>query len=128
MSKVTKNNKSDKEAKQATVPPVPASTDVDLNNYVNETEELPYQNDPTKLSAEAKERMGEVGVMVGDTKSRAGTFIQVDHSVVHSTAEQDGVEVLGMNMALEAHPWLKDYWWKLVNPDADEFTDRKSVV
>jgi Fe-S cluster assembly scaffold protein SufB len=120
MSKVIKNSKSDKETKPAAIPT--ASTDVDLNSYVQETDEMPYQKDPTKLSAEAKKRMGEVGVMVGDTKSRAGTFIQVNHSVIHSTAEQDGVEVLGTNMALEAYPWLKDYWWKLVNPEADKFT------
>ena len=120
MSKVEKNSKSDKEAKQSAIPA--ASTKVDMNSYVYEAEELPYQKDPTRLSSEAKNRMGEVGVMVGDTGARAGTFIQVDHSVVHSTAGQDGVEVLGTNMALEAHPWLKDYWWKLVNPEADEFT------
>jgi len=120
MSKITKNNKSEKEAKPAAAPV--SSTDVDLNSYVSESAELPYQKDPTRLPSEAKNRMGEVGVMVSDTKSRAGTFIQVDHSVVHSTAEQDGVEVLGTNMALEAHPWLKDYWWKLVNPEADKFT------
>jgi len=121
MSKVTKNNKSDKEVKPA--PAAPAATpDVDLNNFVVETDEVPYQKDPAKLSAEAKKRMGEVGVMVDDAKSRAGTYIQVDQSVVHSHAEQDGVEVMGTNMALEAHPWLKDYWWKLVNPEADKFT------
>lgn len=120
MSEVTKNSKSDKDNKAAAVPA--PETKVDLGSYVFESEELPYQKDPANLSAEAKERMGEVGVMVGDTKSRAGTFIQVDHSVVHSAAGQDGVEVLGTNMALEAHPWLKEYWWKLVNPEADEFT------
>jgi Fe-S cluster assembly scaffold protein SufB len=126
MSKVTKNNKSDKEIKPAAAVPA-SSTDVDLNSYVHETEELPYQKDPTNLSSAAKARMGEVGVAVGDTAKHAGTYIQVDQSVVHSKAEQDGVEVMGTNMALEAYPWLKDYWWKLVNPEADKFTQHSNT-
>ena len=120
MSKVTKNNKNDKEIKQSAVPA--SSTNIDLNSYLHEAEELPYQKDPTTLSPAAKKRMSDVGVVVGDTTTRAGTYIQVDQSVVHSKAEQEGVEVMGTNMALEAYPWLKDYWWKLVNPEADEFT------
>jgi Fe-S cluster assembly scaffold protein SufB len=125
MSKVTKNSKSDKEVKPAAVPA--SSTDVDLNSYAHETEELPYQKDPTTLSSAAKGRMGEVGMMVGDTAKHAGTYIQVDQSVIHSKAEQEGVEVMGTNLALEAYPWLKDYWWKLVNPEADKFTQHSNT-
>ena len=122
MSKVMKNSKSDKEITQAPVSPAPSATDVDLNSYVQEAEDHPYQKDPTTLSSAAKKRMSDVGVVVGDTTTRAGTYIQVDQSVIHNKAVQEGVEVMGTPMALEKYPWLKDYWFKLVNPEADKFT------
>ena len=127
MSKVMKNSKSDQEIKQAPAAPAPTATDVDLNSYAHEAEELPYQKDPTTLSSTAKGRMGEVGVTVGDTAKHAGTYIQVDQSVVHSKTEQEGIEVMSTSMALEKYAWLKDYWWKLVNPEADKFTQHSNT-
>jgi len=55
-------------------------------------------------------------------KERAGTFFQKDTSVIHCHSAQDGIEVIPIRKALEQHPWIKDYYWKLVSVDADKYT------
>jgi len=55
-------------------------------------------------------------------KERAGTFFQKDTSVVHCHSAQDGIEVIPIRKALEHHPWIRDYYWKLVSVDADKYT------
>ena len=36
---------------------------------------------------------------------------------------QPGVEVLDTESALKKYSWLKDYSWKAVDPEKDEFTN-----
>jgi Fe-S cluster assembly scaffold protein SufB len=55
-------------------------------------------------------------------KERAGTFFQKDTSVIHCHSTQDGIEVIPIRKALEHHPWIRDYYWKLVPVDADKYT------
>ncbi|HEX9909737.1 MAG TPA: SufD family Fe-S cluster assembly protein [Desulfatiglandales bacterium] len=55
-------------------------------------------------------------------KERAGTFFQKDTSVIHCHSAQDGIEVIPIRKALEHHPWIRDYYWKLVSVDADKYT------
>jgi Fe-S cluster assembly scaffold protein SufB len=117
MSKVTQNK-----AKQAPKTAAPQSIDVDLDAYSHTAEKHPYQEDPSRLSAADKERIKEVGVILDDRSQRSGTFLQVDQSVVHRKTVQEGVEVMSTPEALEKHPELSDYWWKLVSPEADKFT------
>lgn len=66
--------------------------------------------------------MLDTGVILDDTSQRAGTFIQMDHSVVFSLTRQEGVEVMSVPEALAKYDWLKDYWWQAVEVDADKFT------
>jgi len=122
MQKVTPSDTSKGKARQAKAQPATSAVDVDLGAYSPEAEEHSYQKDPSQLPAADKQRMHDVGVIVDDTAQRTGTYLQIDQSVIHSKAEQEGVEVMGTPMALEKYPWLKDYWWKLVNPEADKFT------
>ena len=96
--------------------------DIDLGAYVSSTEEQPYQADPSKLPAGAKERMLEVGIILDDPGQRAGTFIQMDNAPVHSSARQEGVEVIAVSQALEKYDWLSDYWWQAVAVDTDKYT------
>jgi hypothetical protein len=96
--------------------------DIDVTAYSSSVEERPYQEETSRLSTEEKGRMLEVGVVLDDVSRRAGTFVQVDHSVVHSSSSQDGVEVMGITQALEASDWLEDYWRHAVSVDADKFT------
>lgn len=55
-------------------------------------------------------------------KDRSGTFFQKDTSVIHCHSAQDGIEVIPIRKALEHHPWIRDYYWKLVSVDADKYT------
>ena len=81
-----------------------------------------YEKDLSSFPPDTKKRMLGVGVVVDDLSQRSGTFVQIDHSVVHSASQQDGLEVMSSLEALEKYPWLKDYWWHAVPLDTDKFT------
>ena len=116
-------DKSYKEAAEAAASkPAAFGEDVDLDKYTHSGDELPYQEDPSKLSAEAKKQMVQVGVTLDDDSQRAGTIIQIDHSTVHRSVKQDGLEVMGTNEALEKYDWLAEYFWKAVAVDTDKYT------
>ncbi len=66
--------------------------------------------------------MMKVGVTLDDASQRSGTFVQMDRSVVHSSATEEGVEVMAITKALEKYDWLQDYWWQAVSVDQDKFT------
>jgi len=109
-------------ARAAAAKPAAFGEDIDLGAYVSSAEEQPYQTDPSKLSARAKERMLEAGVILDDPSQRAGTFIQMDNAPVHSSVRQEGVEVMSVSQALEKYDWLSDYWWQAVAVDTDKYT------
>ncbi len=69
------------------------------------------------------ERLLETGVVLGNEAKRAGTFLQVDHSLVHAAVHQEGLEVLSTDQARQRYDWVdREYRWKMVPPDADEYT------
>jgi len=109
-------------ARAASSKPAALGEDIDLGRYAHSAEELPYQDEPSQLPAETKEQMIQAGVMLDDDSQRSGTIIQMDHSIVHSLAKQEGVEVMGTNQALEKYDWLADYLWKAVAVDSDKYT------
>jgi Fe-S cluster assembly scaffold protein SufB len=96
--------------------------DIDLGAYISSDEKQPSQVDPSKLPARTKERMLEAGVILDDPSQRAGTFIQMDNALVHSSVRQEGVEVVAVSQALEKYDWLSDYWWQAVAVDTDKYT------
>ena len=116
----SKTNKG--KARAAADKPATFGEDIDLGDYVSSAEEQPYQDDPSKLPAEDKDRMLEAGVILDDPGQRAGTFIQMDNTPVHSSARQEGVEVMAVSQALEKYDWLSDYWWQAVAVDTDKYT------
>jgi len=77
---------------------------------------------PLPIKDRDEERMREVGVDLSHKSPRSGTFIQIDHSVVHTSSIQEGLEVMDIDEALGRYDWLKEYWWKAVAIDADVFT------
>ena len=95
----------------------------DPGAYARQAPELPYEEDPSNLPGEMKRRMLDTGVVVEDTAGRAGTFIQVDHTPVHVSLTQDGIELLSVREALARHDWLDDYLWRAVRADADRYTE-----
>lgn len=96
--------------------------EVDLEAYSQTAEEHPYEEDPSRLPSDDKGRMLEAGVVLDSSSQRSGTFLQIDHSVVHCKAAEEGLEVMASTGALEKYPWLSDYWWQAVAVDADKFT------
>jgi Fe-S cluster assembly scaffold protein SufB len=111
-----------KRAQDASQKQASLGVDIDLNKYVHATDELPYQEDPSRISPDAKERMLASGIILDDRKQRSGTILQMDHSVVHNTVSQEDVEVMSTNKAMEQYDWLGDYFWKAVSVDTDKYT------
>lgn len=109
-------------AKRAVTKPAALGEDIDLGTYVSSADEPPYQADPSQLPARAKERMLGAGVSLDDISQRSGTFIQMDNTAVHSSARQEGIEVMATSQALEKYDWLSDYWWQAVAVDSDKYT------
>jgi Fe-S cluster assembly scaffold protein SufB len=109
-------------AKAASAKPAALGEDIDLSTYINAAEEQPYQADPSKLPAKAKEQMLGAGVILDDVSQRSGTYIQMDNAPVHSSVRQEGVEVMATSEALEKYDWLSDYWWRAVAVDTDKYT------
>jgi len=109
-------------AKAAKAKPAALGEDIDLSAFTAEAEALPYQADPSKLSAKAKKQMLQTGVILDDSKQRSGTYIQMDNMPVHYSSQQEGIEVMAISEALAKHDWLADYWWQAVAVDADKYT------
>jgi Fe-S cluster assembly scaffold protein SufB len=73
------------------------------------------------LPAEDRMRLVHAGIDVNDTAS-SGAFMQLNHSGVHCQSRQDGLEILNIHDALARYDGLPQYYWKLLDPDKDEFT------
>jgi len=122
MSKVKSPQTYKDRAKAAATKPAALGEDIDLSAYTSSAEEQPYQADPSQLPAKAKEQMLEAGVILDDMSQRAGTFIQMDNTPVHSSIRQEGIEVMPTSQALEKYDWMVDYWWQAVAVDTDKYT------
>jgi Fe-S cluster assembly scaffold protein SufB len=122
VAKTVSSEKHKDKARAAEAKPAVFGEDIDLGMYVSSAEEQPYQPDPSKLPAKTKKRMLEAGVILDDPGQRTGTFIQMDNAPVHSSAKQEGVEVMAVSQALGKYDWLSDYWWRAVAVDTDKYT------
>jgi Fe-S cluster assembly scaffold protein SufB len=122
MSKIKTSKEIKDKAKAAINKPATFGEDVNLNNYVNPDEKLPYQKDPSQLEPKTKQKMLEAGIILDDPNQRSGTYLQMDSTPVHFSARQDGVEVMSVSQALEKYDWVGDYLWKAQAVDADKYT------
>ncbi|MBU4563680.1 MAG: SufD family Fe-S cluster assembly protein [Desulfarculus sp.] len=97
--------------------------DLDMSQYEHqaETHQALAEDELCTMPAVDQQNLLLSGVDVSG-KDRGGTFIMKDASPLHCSSHQDGVEVLPLKKALEVHPWLWDYYWKLVDVDADKYT------
>ena len=94
---------------------------VDLKKYKFEGAQSPVLDDLRTMSDVDKRQLLMAGVDVTD-QDRSGTYLQIDQSKVHCRSCQKGVEVLGIQDALDKYDGLPEYYWKGVDPDKDEFT------
>jgi len=109
-------------ARAALSKPSSLGEDLDLGKYTSSTEDLPYQGDPSQLSEEQRGQMAQAGIILDDRSQRSGTIIQMDNSVIHSLAGQDGLELMATSQALRKYDWILDYWWRAVAVDSDKYT------
>jgi Fe-S cluster assembly scaffold protein SufB len=73
------------------------------------------------LPREDRERLTQTGLEL-DAMNRCGSFFQVDQEIVHTSCENEGIEMYTLAGGLRKYAWLQDYYWKLVDPDKDEYT------
>jgi uncharacterized protein len=109
-------------ARSASTKPARFGDDINLRGYEHEADVVPYMEDISKVSADAKQQMLQTGVTVDDHSNRSGTIIQMDHSVVHSFSKQDDIEVMSTVDALKKYDWLSGYFWNAVAVDTDKYT------
>lgn len=95
--------------------------DINVSEYCETTEERTYQEELSSLDEEDRLRMREVGIEASE-EGRSGTFVQMDHSVIHEGSHQEGLEIMDITLALEKYDWLRDYFWKAVPVDTDKYT------
>jgi len=98
-----------------------------VDNFTNTSQKHQYIEDLQTIEETDKNRMTLAGIDISKAE-RSGTYIQKDHSLVHCNMSQDGIEVMDIESALREHAWLKDYLWKNVKEDKDEFTKRASEI
>ncbi|MGN1045312.1 MAG: SufB/SufD family protein, partial [Candidatus Methanomethylophilaceae archaeon] len=75
-----------------------------------------------KADETTKDLMVNVGV-VADESGRDGSIIFIDNGMSHcSNRTEDGVELMSTRDAVAKYDWLKDYFWKAMDPEKDKFT------
>ncbi|MEA3560990.1 MAG: SufD family Fe-S cluster assembly protein [Candidatus Omnitrophota bacterium] len=100
---------------------IPKAGRVDIKSYKSTSEAKAYLKDLRKVSSDQKKNMLSAGVDPLQ-KARSGTYLQMDHDVVHADSLYPGLEVMSTTQALKKYEWLDNYFWKIVSVGADEFT------
>lgn len=116
-----KNDKHQELAEQAKEKKAVFGEDIDLKKFKKEKGVHEYLKDVSSLPQKEKEHLLATGIDV-EQKERAGTYFQMDHSVVHCSVKQDGLEIMNIDEARQKYSWMDDYWWKAVKVDADKYT------
>lgn len=104
--------------KQATFGP-----DIDLSYYKNYIERSRIDS-LDSLSEQLKESAIMTGIDIRE-EARAGSYFQIDHSVVYESmnkAYEGQLEIMSTSDALKRYDWIEDYFWKLVPVDQDKYT------
>ena len=96
--------------------------DVDLDDYKVGSSDTGRIDDLEKADETTKDLMVNVGV-VADESERDGSIIFIDNGMSHcSNKTEDGVELMSTRDAVAKYDWLKDYFWKAMDPEKDKFT------
>lgn len=97
--------------------------DIDLLQYHRHFEKGKIESIES-LSRQAIEAATLAGIDVKE-EVRAGTFLQVDHSVVYESLNKTykgKLEIMSTTEACNRYDWLEDYYWRTVPVDQDKFT------
>ncbi|MCX7845300.1 MAG: SufD family Fe-S cluster assembly protein [Dictyoglomaceae bacterium] len=101
----------------------PLGPDINLEGFFKEIKEN-YLEDLSQLPSEIIENMQYSGISPKE-EERAGTFFQIDHSVVYEKLNkiyQGKLEISSIEEALNKYEWLENYYGRLVSPDTDKYT------
>lgn len=102
--------------------------DIDLSRYTEHIERGKIES-LESMAAQAKEAAILTGISL-EEKERAGSFMQVDQSVVYehlNKAYEGQLEMMSTTDALDRYDWLTDYFWKSVPVDQDKFTAHAAI-
>jgi Fe-S cluster assembly scaffold protein SufB len=113
-------------AEQAREKKAAIGPDIDLSTFTADPTSHGYVEDLAGLQGEDRSRMIQSGVDASES-GRSGTYIQMDTSVIHAHAKQEGLQVLPIKRALKEFDWAREYYWKLVSVDADKYTARAQL-
>jgi Fe-S cluster assembly scaffold protein SufB len=102
---------------------IDSNTKIDLRDYCDDADDHEYVESLSNIEETDAKQLLDIGVDVKE-QDRLGTFIQKDKSIIHCQSREKGVEVMGISNALKKHPWLKEYVWKNISPETDQFTGR----
>lgn len=97
--------------------------DIDLEPYMRTVEKPPIK-DLEDLPEEIKENIQYSGITPTE-ENKAGTYFQINHSVVYEKLKEiykGKLEILSIQEALEKYDWLENYYGKLISPDTDKYT------
>ena len=112
----------DNRVKDALKKPGTFGEDVNLDNYEEGSKKSEQLKKLDDADSDLKSRMLDVGV-VSDEKNRSGSILFVNNSMSYcSNKTEDGVEALSTKEALKKYDWLKDYFWKAMDPEKDKYT------
>jgi hypothetical protein len=96
--------------------------DVDLSKYKGGRSDGPVIEDLESSENIFKEVMERVGVTT-DEDSRSGTIMFIDNTLGHCSSNiPEGVEIMSTRDALKKYDWVRDNFWKAVDPEKDKFT------
>jgi Fe-S cluster assembly scaffold protein SufB len=109
------------EAARARETPSSLGPDIDLEDYKVRARGHRKVKQLADLPENLKEPALDVGVDAGE-ECRAGSFFQVDHSVVFSKAYDKGLQILSISEAARKYDWLDDYRWSALSPATDKYT------
>ncbi|MFC1593021.1 SufD family Fe-S cluster assembly protein [Candidatus Omnitrophota bacterium] len=119
MQDKTKNKAEASKDKIATFGP-----DIDISRYEHASERQTIKS-LSDLPAELTRAAQGVGVELRE-QGRAGTFVQLDHSVIYQKIKDEyhgQVEIMSITEALDKYPEVrKEYYWKAVSVDKDKYT------
>ena len=92
---------------------------VDLEEFKS-AKEAPKLKDLAELDKEEKERLKLLGL--DEELKREGEYVQIDAVPLLCRKKVEGLEILPITEALKKYEWIKDYYWKAVSPEKDQFT------
>lgn len=108
-------------ARRALDKPARLGEDIDLASYSSRAPQHSAE-ELSRLTPERRERFLSTGVDLSG-KGRSGSYLQLDHSILHHRSNVENLEVMDIERALQTYPQVGEkYWWRAVAVDTDKYT------